>query len=80
VVASGLFSLPDVFERGGPGLTPTVPQMVVATLLSFVVGYASIAGLLRFVAKHSVYVFVVYRIALGAIVMALLATGVVSAT
>jgi undecaprenyl-diphosphatase len=80
VVASGLFSIPDVFSRGGVGLQPSVAQMIVATLLAFAVGYASIAWLLRWVAHHSVYVFVGYRIALGALVLGLLATGTVSAT
>jgi undecaprenyl-diphosphatase len=44
---------------------------VVATLLAFVVGYASIAWLLRFLATHSTNVFVVYRVALGVLVLAL---------
>jgi undecaprenyl-diphosphatase len=80
VVAAGVFSVPDVMQRGGTGLQPTVAQMVVATAVAFAVGYAAIAWLLRWVAHHSVYVFVVYRIALGGLVLALLATGVISAT
>ena len=71
VVASGLFELPDVLTPGGPsGL-----QMVVATAIAFVVGYAAIAWLLRYVEHHSVYVFVWYRIALGAVLFAALGTG-----
>ncbi|WP_084477656.1 undecaprenyl-diphosphate phosphatase [Nocardia jejuensis] len=80
VLASGLFSLPDAFEPAGEGLNASGPQILVATIVSFVVGYASVAWLLRFVTKHSLDWFVGYRIALGVIVMALLATGVVSAT
>jgi undecaprenyl-diphosphatase len=80
VVAAGVFSVPDVMQRGGTGLQPTVAQMVVATAVAFVVGYVAIAWLLRWVAHHSVYVFVVYRIALGGLVLALLVTGVISAT
>ena len=80
VVASGVFSIPDVFDRSGGGSQPTVAQMVVATVLAFVVGYASIAWLLRWVAHHSVYVFVGYRIVLGVSVLALLSAGVISAT
>ncbi|QNG18731.1 undecaprenyl-diphosphate phosphatase [Rhodococcus triatomae] len=80
VVASGLFSLPDAFEPAGAGLTASGAQLIVATVIAFVIGYASIAWLLRFVANHSMYWFVGYRIILGVIVMILLATGVVAAT
>lgn len=80
VVAAGIFQIPDVFATGGPGLQPTGAQMVVATLVAFVVGYASIAWLLRYVQRHSVYLFVWYRVALGLVVLALLATGTISAT
>jgi undecaprenyl-diphosphatase len=80
VIAAGLFQIPDVFAVGGPGLQPTVAQMVVATLLAAVVGYAAIAWLLRYVERHSVYLFVWYRLALGTVVLALLATGTISAT
>lgn len=75
VVMSGLFSIPDVFDRGGSGHTPSVAQMVVATLIAFALGYASIAWLLRFVAHHTLYAFVLYRVALGALVMCLLLAG-----
>ena len=49
-------------------LTPGGPsglQMVVATAIAFVVGYAAIAWLLRYIEHHSVYLFVWYRLALG---------------
>ncbi|GAB2538754.1 undecaprenyl-diphosphate phosphatase [Nocardia heshunensis] len=80
VVASGLFSLPDAFEPAGEGLNASGPQLLVATIVSFVVGYASVAWLLKFVARHSLDWFVGYRIVLGVTVMVLLATDVVSAT
>jgi undecaprenyl-diphosphatase len=76
VVASGIFQLPDVLTPGGPSGV----QMVVATLIAFGVGYAAIAWLLRYVERHSVYVFVGYRIALGAVLFAALGTGWISAT
>ena len=80
VIAAGLFQIPDVFAVGGPGLQPSVAQMVVATLLAAAVGYAAIAWLLRYVERHSVYLFVWYRLALGTAVLVLLATGTISAT
>ncbi len=79
VTASGLFSLPDVFESGDAGLHASGSQLLVATMIAFVVGYASITWLLDFVSKHSLYWFVGYRIAVGALVLALLSAGVVSA-
>ncbi|MFY1694081.1 MULTISPECIES: undecaprenyl-diphosphate phosphatase [unclassified Solwaraspora] len=78
VVMSGLFSLPDVFNP--EGRAPTVAQMAVATVIAFAVGYAAIAWLLRYVAHHTLYAFVLYRVALGSLVMALLMTGTISAT
>ena len=80
VTASGLFSLPDAFEPAGDGLNASGAQLLVATVIAFVIGYASIAWLLKFVANHSLYWFVGYRIILGFVVLGLLAGGVVSAT
>ncbi|MBY6366151.1 undecaprenyl-diphosphate phosphatase [Rhodococcoides corynebacterioides] len=80
VTASGLFSLPDAFSPSGEGLQASGAQLLVATLVAFGLGYASIAWLLRFVENHSLNWFVGYRIVLGLLVMALLATGTVAAT
>lgn len=80
VTASGLFSLPDAFEPSGDGMESTGMQLLVATVVAFVVGYAAIAWLLKFVANHSLYWFVGYRVLLGLLVFGLLAGGVISAT
>ncbi len=80
VIGAGVFQIPDVFAVGGPGLQPSVAQMVVATLLAAAVGYAAIVWLLRYVERHSVYLFVWYRLALGIVVLTLLGTGTISAT
>jgi len=50
----------------------------VATLVAFVVGYASIAWLLRYIATRSYAPFVVYRVVLGGTVLLLLAAGVLA--
>jgi undecaprenyl-diphosphatase len=52
-------------------------NLVVATLLAFVTGYAAIAWLLRFLSTHSTIVFVVYRVALGVLVLVLVSTGAI---
>jgi undecaprenyl-diphosphatase len=76
VVASGIFQLRDIGAGGGPGVAATV----IATLLAFISGYASIAWLLRYVSTHSFFPFVVYRVILGVIVAFLLFTGVLHPT
>jgi len=81
VVMSGILSLEDVFAPAAPGTSvPSGAQMIVATVVAFAVGYAAIAWLLRYVAHHTLYIFVLYRVALGTLVLALLLTGTISAT
>jgi undecaprenyl-diphosphatase len=74
VVLSGLFELRHVGEGGGAPAGATA----LATLLAFIVGYASIAWLLRYLVRHSIGVFAAYRMALGTIVIVLAATNVIS--
>jgi undecaprenyl-diphosphatase len=80
VFASGLFSLPDAFHPVLEGMSATGPQLLAATVIAFVVGLASVAWLLRFLVRHSMYWFVGYRVAAGAGVLILLAAGVVCPT
>jgi undecaprenyl-diphosphatase len=80
VFASGLFSLPDAFHPVSEGMSATGAQLLVATVIAFVIGLAAVAWFLRFLLRHNMYWFVGYRVAAGAVVLILLATGVVSAT
>lgn len=75
VLASGLFSLPDAFDPAA-GQAASGAQLLVGTLIAFVIGYASIAWLLKFVGNHSFEWFAAYRIPVGILVMILLALGV----
>jgi undecaprenyl-diphosphatase len=75
LLAAGLFELKDAL-----GGSISVGETVVGTVVAFVVAYASIAWLLRFVAHHPITWFVPYRLALGVVLLALLATNVISAT
>lgn len=61
---------------GGVGWGPTI----VATLASFVVAYFTIAWLLRYISKHGFGIFIVYRVALGILIIILLTTGALAAT
>lgn len=74
VVLSGLFELRKIGEPGEPPVGATA----IATIVAFLAGYASIAWLLRYLTTHSLRGFVVYRIALGTLVLALAAAGAIS--
>ncbi|HVE24798.1 MAG TPA: undecaprenyl-diphosphate phosphatase [Sporichthya sp.] len=76
VVAAGLFQLSDVANGESPYSNA---QTALATLISFAVGYAAIAWLLRYVATHTYTPFVIYRVLLGATVLILIASGVLDA-
>ena len=76
VVGAGVFELKEIPNgHNDYGWGPTL----VATVVSFVVGYAAIAWLLRYVTTRSYTPFVIYRVALGALTLALVAGGVVAA-
>jgi undecaprenyl-diphosphatase len=74
VVLSGLFELRKVGEHNGASPAPTI----IATVLAFIVGYVSIAWLLRFLANHTLTPFAAYRIAMGVIVLSLAGSGAIS--
>ncbi|TXH45191.1 MAG: undecaprenyl-diphosphate phosphatase [Actinobacteria bacterium] len=77
VLASGFF---EATKIGDPGQANVAwPQVIVATLVAFVIGYAVISWLLKFVSTHSYMPFVIYRVALGSLVLGLLASGAIAA-
>ena len=75
LVGAGVYELKDALT-GDVGAVP----LIVGTIVSFVVAYASVAWLLRFVAKHSISVFAFYRVLLGIVLIILLATSTITAT
>ncbi|MDT3444608.1 MULTISPECIES: undecaprenyl-diphosphate phosphatase [unclassified Pseudofrankia] len=74
LTGAGLYELKDA-TSGSVSTT----ALAVGTLVSFVVAYASIAWLLRFVAGHTFRAFVVYRVVIGVLLFGLLATGALNA-
>lgn len=52
---------------------------IIATLISFVVAYISVAWLLKFVAKHDYSVFIWYRVMVGVLLLIALSTNFISA-
>ena len=77
VVASGLFELKDVIS-GDKRVNAPLGNTLVATAVAFVIGYMAIRWFLRYLANHSVRVFVIYRLVLGSSVLLLVATGLIS--
>lgn len=75
LVGAGLYQLPTALGQG-VGVLPTV----VGTVVSFVVAYATVAWLLRFVSTNRITAFVPYRLLLGAGLMVALGAGWLSAT
>jgi undecaprenyl-diphosphatase len=75
LVGAGLYELKDAVKESVP-----VGPLIVGTAVSFVVAYVSIAWLLRFVAGHPISLFVPYRVALGAVLLVLLAAGTIQPT
>jgi undecaprenyl-diphosphatase len=73
--AAGLYELKDAFSGD-----ISVGEAVVGVVVAFLVAYASIAWLLRFVAHHTVAWFVPYRVGLGVLLLVLLSAGVLSPT
>ena len=78
LTAAGLYQSVTEFDNiaSGVGWGPTI----VATVVSFVVAWFAISWLLRYIAGHSYAIFIVYRVALGTLILLLVATGVLSAT
>ncbi|MBC2902730.1 undecaprenyl-diphosphate phosphatase [Streptomyces cupreus] len=74
VLASGLFELKDAMDGGHVAWGPTA----FATVIAFVTGYAVIAWFMKFISTKSFMPFVWYRIALGILIIVLVATGALS--
>ncbi len=78
IAAGGLQAVTQasaISAPGGIGWGPTVVGMIV----SFVVAYASIAWLLKFVATNDFTIFVIYRVVLALVIAGLLLVGAITA-
>ena len=71
VFGSGIFQLFDSIEYLDSAM---VLNLIVATIFSAISGYLAIDFLLKFLKKHSTYLFVYYRIAIGLFILILLFT------
>jgi undecaprenyl-diphosphatase len=85
---SFLLSLPSVFAAGMFELVEQrhallssdvgALNLIIATVVSGIVGYASIAFLLGYLKKHSTYLFIIYRLIIGILLLILLATNLLT--
>ncbi len=76
LVAAGLLEVVTKYKHisGGVGWTSTI----IATVVSFGVGYVAVAWLLKFIQNNDFRSFIIYRFALGLILLALLGAGMIS--
>lgn len=65
VLSSGLLEVAQIGEGQAPAWGPTI----LATIISFIVGYAAVAWFLKYIGSHRFTAFVVYRILLGLFVI-----------
>lgn len=75
VLGSGFYKLTDIANDPVP---PAWGAIALATAVSFVVGLIVIHWLLRYISNHNFTIFVIYRLALAAVVAVLLLTGVLT--
>jgi undecaprenyl-diphosphatase len=78
VFGSGLYQLKKAIEEPGSQVF-TMTETVSATVVAFLVGYAVIAWLMRYISTKSFTPFVIYRIVLGFALLIALMTGAISA-
>ena len=75
IAASGLLEMKEALHRLPHGSLAT---LAVGTIVSGIVGYASIWFLLRFLKTHTTGVFIGYRLIVGAAILIMLFTGRIS--
>ena len=78
VFGSGFYELKGALGESSADQVFSLPETFMATAVAFVIGYAVIAWLLKYVTTKSFAPFIIYRVVLGFVLLALLATGVIS--
>ena len=78
VFGSGLYELKGALGENAETQVYSLSQTFIATSVAFVVGYAVIAWLLKFVTTRSFMPFIIYRVVLGSTLLVLLSTGVIN--
>ncbi len=79
VFGSGLYELKTAIGESDPSAPYSLIETFGATMVAFIVGYAVIAWLMKFISTKSFMPFIIYRIVLGMTILLLLATGTINA-
>jgi undecaprenyl-diphosphatase len=79
VFGSGLYELKGALGDSAQTQVYSLSETFIATSVAFIVGYAVIAWLLKFVTTRSFLPFIIYRVVLGSTLLLFLATGVINA-
>jgi undecaprenyl-diphosphatase len=78
VFGSGLYELRGALSENASERIFSLPETFIATAVAFVIGYAVIAWLIKYVTTKSFAPFIIYRITLGSLLILLLSLGVIS--
>ena len=78
VFGSGLYELKGAIADSSANQVFSLPETMVATVIAFVIGYAVIAWILKYVTTKSFAPFIAYRIGLGSLLLIALSTGMIS--
>ena len=80
IPAIGLSGLYELYTERHELLNESFVSLLIATVVSGIVGYLSIAFLISYLKRKSTLLFVIYRIALGIIILVLLLLGILQNT
>ena len=80
LLAAGVLQLPEALDVPAGSVEIGALNLVVGTVVSFLVAYAAIAWLLKFVASNSIAKFVPYRLVIGVVVLVSVGAGWLDAT
>ena len=78
VFGSGFYELKQAIDDSTVSVY-SMPEIFAATVTAFLIGYAVIAWLMKFISTKSFTPFVIYRVVLGSALLVALATGLISA-
>jgi undecaprenyl-diphosphatase len=80
IPAIGLSGLYELYTERQELLNENILSLIIATIVSGIVGYLSIAFLISYLKRNSTMLFIIYRIVLGIIILVLLSLGILQNT